>query len=131
MCLITTNSIKTAENDITVYKTVFSNNDKMSWVGLYQYNDKEFPFDVLIENKEKKDITNKGHGKIVCVGAGFFHSTSSYSRAYNLCLLNQNRFLAKFYPIRVCECVIPKGTEYYADENDYASKNIIVKSKQV
>ena len=132
MCLWTKYKEQIAHEDIMCYKFVLVNKITGKWCGRFQYSQKEFDFDVLLKNDEKRDVkeANKNyyfHGKYKIVGGGFFHSSQFISDYAELTFLYDD----SKYEEKVVQCTIPKGSRYFMDGcGNYASRKIIVHSKK-
>lgn len=118
MCLTTTQTMpKTAKRDIYGYKQVDANLGKDFWNPFFiTYPKKSYHFNKLIYDTLKRDV-RYGYvddEKFSQVRGGYFHS---YRRS--LWLFGD--------PVvglhRIC---IPKGTEYYSNYKERASRSIIV-----
>lgn len=140
MCLRTTESIKIAQEDIKCYKVVLRSNHKDKWRGLFIYNNKTFDFNKVLINRERKTVRTEDwwSGEVTfAVEKGYFHSFKSLPDADRLyrhaksCPYDylETKQMAIHYRIELVECVIPKGSEYFANSGYYASNKIIVKSE--
>ena len=133
MCLWTRYEEKIAHEDIMCYKFVLVNKITGKWCGRFQYNQKEFDFDILLKNNEKRDVkTDYGEdywcGIFTVVGGGFFHS----SQAIADCDVSTFLYDDSKYEEKVVQCTIPKGSRYFTDGcGNYASRKIIVHSKKI
>lgn len=123
-----------AKEDIRTWKAVLISDDRSVWRGIFVKNDKTFPFNEVLTNKERKGVfTNEW--KCTQVGKGFFHSStdknvpcmlkSDLKKLYGR--MGQESKIPDGFRMEIVECVIPKGTECYRDFNgNYASRKIKV-----
>lgn len=115
MCLVTNNPEQTAKEDITCYKVVFLEGNKI--LSLYQC------FEYILNNlyttviSYTRDVVEEDY---ICIERAF-HSYTSLDYAM--------RFLQAhaIYGAAVVKCIIPKGTKFYQDYECYASNQIIIK----
>ena len=115
MCLITTNPEQTAKEDITCYKVVFLEGNKL--LSLYQC------FEYILNNlyttviSYTRDVVGEDY---ICIERAF-HSYTSLDRAM--------RFLRahEIYGAAIVKCIIPKGAKFYQDYECFASSQIIIK----
>lgn len=123
-----------AKEDIRTWKAVLISDDNSVWRGILVKNDKTFPFNEVLTNRERKGVlTNKL--KCTEVGKGFFHSStdkkvphmlkSDLTKLYGR--MGQGSKIPEGFRMEIVGCVIPKGTECYMDFNgNYASRKIKV-----
>ena len=115
MCLVTNNPEHIAKEDITCYKVVFLEDNKL--LSLYQ------GFKYILNNLYTTVISYT-HDLIeedyICIERAF-HSYTSLDSAI--------RFLQKhaFSNAVIVKCIIPKGAKFYQDGEWLASSQIIVK----
>lgn len=123
MCLIAKHhSPKIVKQDITVYKMVryvknvneYETPYACTYIPKYVINGSK-PF----EARGKVMVTNP-MPKLYRVFGGYIHSYAS---------LRQAAFAASTENLAVFRCRIPRGTEYYEGDNEYASKKIIFEKK--
>lgn len=115
MCLITLNPEQTVKEDITCYKVVFLEGNKL--LSLYQC------FEYILNNlyttviSYTYDLIEKNY---ICIERAF-HSYTSLDRAM--------RFLQahEIYGATIVKCIIPKGAKFYQDYECFASSQIIIK----
>jgi len=108
---------KKAKEDIIVYKVISPNNygryrnlrDKngksMRWVPGYQYT--ELDKTNIVRDRNCSEI----HG-------GMLHSKKTHSEALAL-------KSCAFFQYKIVKMIIPKGTNYYENDNEYVSKSLI------
>ena len=127
MCLITSNPIKTAVHDITAWKCIVVHEGREEagipyrWSGPY-HPDKEFLFEKHYID-EVEYVMDLGWPELHQIGKDFFHSVESYADAELILREHQGLYGSR---LRICKCTIPKGTLYFHDDGQYASKAIIV-----
>ena len=115
MCLVTNNPEQTAKEDITCYKVVFLEGNKL--LSLY------YGFEYILNNlyttviSYTHDLIEKDY---ICIERAF-HSYTSLDRAM--------RFLQahEIYGAAIVKCIIPKGAKFYQDGVWFASSQIIIK----
>ena len=125
MCFVIINSIEEiADQDIVCYKAMYG--EGINYMKSY---DRKYQYDF---NKFNKRIELKPHlyeyqpgkfEKYTRISEGY-HSYSSIDIIYEYHKEEDNK-------IMIVECVIPKGTKYYFNEDHkcYVSENIIIKNK--
>lgn len=115
MCLITNNPEQTAKEDITCYKVVFLEGNKL----LSFYKGFEY-----ILNNLYTTIISYTHDLIeedyICIERAF-HSYISLTSAVNFLHVNT------IYGAAIVKCIIPKGAKFYQDDECFASSQIIIK----
>lgn len=119
MCLYSDGKRRIAENDIRVWKKVRVPVSGDSWRGLFEYNDKVFPFG-------KVCVEEGGEPEDGCmVFGGFFHS---FRQKTDASFIRVGKFAVSSEKNAVVECTIPKGSVYYAGRcgDGFASDKIIV-----
>ena len=115
MCLVTNNPEHIAKEDITCYKVVFLEGNKL--LSFYQ------GFKYILNNLYTTVISYT-HDLIeedyICIERAF-HSYTSLNSAI--------RFLQKytFSNAVIVKCIIPKGAKFYQDYECFASNQIIIK----
>lgn len=133
MCLITEKMKFKAEEDIRTWKAVLISDDSSVWRGILVKNDKTFPFNEVLTNRERKGVVTSRW--CTQVGKGFFHSSkdknvphmlkSDLKKLYGR--MGAESKIPEGFRMEIVECVIPKGTECYMDYNgNYASRKIKV-----
>lgn len=124
MCLYTSDKRRRAKEDIVVYKTVCANPWEDTWRGVFERT-KQFPFNELLENREKHDRITTDYGMKI-IGKGYFHCFWSVFAAMRL--KNQEEYELGYSKLRVkvFKCIIPKGMYYYSNGSEVASRKIIV-----
>ena len=114
MCL---KSIKTtpdiAQEDIVCYKIV-NFNYKSPYYSL------EYSVNTTYINNMESEITSYGDG--VKVGGGYYHTFKETESVVKY-LETRGSFNRRTHLLR---CIIPKGTEYYQNEFEYASRALKV-----
>lgn len=114
MCLVTNNPEQTAKEDITCYKVVFLEDNKL--LSFY------YDFEYILNNLYKTTITF-----IHCQAEGYicieraFHSYISLDRAMKFLHVHV------IYGAAIVKCIIPKGAKFYQDYECFASSQIIIK----
>ena len=115
MCLITTNPEQTTKEDITCYKVVFLEDNKL--LSLYQC------FEYILNNLYTTVISYT-HDLIeedyICIERAF-HSYKSFTSAANFLHIHA------IYGAVIVKCIIPKGAKFYQDDGCFASSQIIIK----
>lgn len=125
MCLYTKQIARRANEDLTVYKTVCQKPGEDTWRGVF-VRKQQFPFNELLENREKHDRISMNNG-LKIIGEGYFHSFWSVSAAMRLKdLLEEWELTYSKLRVKVFKCIIPKGAYYYTDGAEVASRKIIV-----
>lgn len=115
MCLVTNNPEQIAKEDITCYKIVFLEDNKL--LSFYQ------GFEYILNNLYTTVISYT-HDLIeedyICIERAF-HSYTSLDYAM--------RFLQThaIYGATIVKCIIPKGAKFYQDYKCFASSQIIIK----
>ena len=111
MCLVTNNPEQTAKEDITCYKVVLLEGNKL--LSFYQ------GFEYILNNLYTTVISYT-HDLIeedyICIERAF-HSYISLDHAM--------RFLQA--GATIVKCIIPKGAKFYQDDECFASNQIIIK----
>ena len=115
MCLVTKNPEQTAKEDITCYKVVFLEGNKL--LSLY------YGFEYILNNlyttgiSYTHDLIEKDY---ICIERAF-HSYTSLDHAL--------RFLQEpaLSDAVIVKCIIPKGAKFYQDYECFASSQIIIK----
>lgn len=115
MCLVTNNPEQTAKEDITCYKIVFLEDNKL--LSFY------YCFEYILNNlyttviSYTHDIIEEDY---ICIERAF-HSYTSLDSA--------RRFLQaqEIYDATIVKCIIPKGAKFYQDYECFASSKIIIK----
>ena len=131
MCLYTLDKRRRAKEDIVVYKTVCANPWEDTWRGVINRT-KQFPFNELLENKEKHArITRPDGSKII--DKGYFHCFWAVFAAMRLKNLEEYEFAYSNSKLRVkvFKCIIPKGAYYYSNGIEVASRKIIVTEEEM
>lgn len=125
MCLYAKKgSLKTAEEDIRVYKVVRTVEGRPGkWSPLYFKG--EYDMDKVLDaggwDDDKTPYIMHPGETTLCVGKGFFHSTVSDNKRWGL-LVNRPMSVVR-------KATIPAGSKYYKDDDgNYASDKIIVHS---
>ena len=109
MCLITSNPEQTAKEDITCYKVVFLEGNKL--LSLYQC------FEYILNNlyttviSYTHDLIEKDY---ICIERAF-HSYKSLTHAVNFLHVHA------IYGVIIVKCIIPKGAKFYQDGEYFAS----------
>lgn len=126
MCLYTSHKRRRAKEDIVVYKTVCANlwGGGDTWRGVFDRT-KQFPFNELLENREKHDRITQPNGYKI-IGKGYFHCYWDRSAAMRLKNLEEYELAYLRLRVKVFKCIIPKGAYYYTNGTEVASRNIIV-----
>ena len=115
MCLVTNNPEQTAKEDITCYKVVFLEDNKL--LSLYQC------FEYILNNlyttiiSYTRDIVEED---CICI-ENAFHSYISLTSAANFL------HVYAIYGAAIVKCIIPKGAKFYQDDEYFASSQIIIK----
>ena len=115
MCLVTNNPEQTAKEDITCYKVVFLEGNKL--LSLYQC------FEYILNNlyttviSYTHDLIKKDYIYIEKA----FHSYISLDRAMKFLQVHE------IYGATIVKCIIPKGAKFYQDDKCFASSQIIIK----
>lgn len=113
MCLVTNNPEQTTKEDITCYKVVFLEGNKL--LSLYQC------FEYILNNlyttviSYTRDLVEEDY---ICIERAF-HSYISLTSAVN--------FLHVHAGTAIVKCIIPKGAKFYQDDECFASSQIIIK----
>lgn len=127
MCLFTLKGKFRTSEDIRTWKVVLLNEKTGEWRGVYNKNDKVFPTNEVVTNRERKEVDLDGWTNIV--GGGFFHSSQSWEEIDYIKRMT-DFFIEKKpdgFKTAILECVIPKGTECYTNPSrSYASRKIKV-----
>ena len=115
MCLVTKNTEQTAKEDITCYKVVFLEDNKL--LSFYQ------GFEYILNNLYTTVISYT-HDLIeedyICIERAF-HSYTSLDHAMKFLQVNE------IYDATIVKCIIPKGAKFYQDYECFASSQIIIK----
>lgn len=115
MCLVTNNPEQIAKEDITCYKVVFLEGNKL--LSFY------YGFEYILNNLYKtvisytRDLIEKDY---ICIERAF-HSYTSLNHAMKFLQVRA------IYDIAVVKCIIPKGAKFYQDYECFASNQIIIK----
>ena len=115
MCLVTNNPEQIAKEDITCYKVVFLEDNKL--LSFY------YGFEYILNNLYTtgilyiRDLIEEDY---ICIERAF-HSYTSLDRAMKFW------HARAIYNIAVVKCIIPKGAKFYQDGEWFASSQIIVK----
>lgn len=115
MYLITSNPEQTAKEDITCYKVVFLEGNKL--LSLYQC------FEYILNNlyttviSYTHDLIEKDY---ICIERAF-HSYKSLTHTANFLHVHE------IYSAAIVKCIIPKGAKFYQDGEYFASSQIIIK----
>lgn len=115
MCLVTNNPEQTVKEDITCYKVVFLEGNKL--ISLYQC------FEYILNNlyttviSYTHDVVEEDY---VCIERAF-HSYTSLDRAMRFLHVHE------IYGAVIVKCIIPKGAKFYQDYECFASSQIIIK----
>ena len=133
MSLITYTPQKKASKDIKCYKLVYTDRSKSCWLGGAaggRTNKEMFDFNTPVMAIGVKQVTNE-RGRY-CVDRGFFHSyleppASFYKPIEPVTFGANGRILQRIYVY----VIVPKGTEYYANNSEIASDCIIVFSSKL
>lgn len=131
MCLSTVKEKFKTETDIHTWKAVLLNEKTGEWRGIFQMNDKVFPLNEVVTNKERKNVVVNGWN-CTLVHGGFFHSSVNMKIPYLIktdpgLQYGKREYENSGFRTEVVECVIPKGTECYTDGyGNYASRKIKV-----
>lgn len=128
MCLYAKKgSARTAETDIHTYKVVNRSPDNpKQWSPLFVTGmyDTDTVLDAGGCDEDAMPYMMLEYGapeRTICVGKGFFHSTVSSNKRFEL--------LTEHETSSVCRATIPAGSKYYKDDDgNYASDKIIVHS---
>lgn len=113
MCLVTNNPEQTAKEDITCYKVVFLEGNKL--LSFYQ------GFEYILNNlyttviSYTRDVVEEDY---ICIERAF-HSYKSLTHAAN--------FLHVYAGTAIVKCIIPKDAKFYQDDECFASSQIIIK----
>lgn len=118
MCLLPENSIKTADEDIRVWKRVYAREDMSGWTGLF-YNAKSFPFGEVCRERGGRRFSKGVVPKIV--GAGFFHSFVERGDAEEVV---QPGGPEDFPLPLLVECTIPSGAKYFTGAGVFGKREI-------
>ena len=111
MCLVTNNPEHIAKEDITCYKVVFLEDNKL--LSFY------YGFEYILNNLYTtgilyiRDLIEEDY---ICIERAF-HSYTSLDHAM--------RFLQA--GVIIVKCIIPKGAKFYQDDECFASSQIIIK----
>lgn len=115
MCLVTKNPEQTAKEDITCYKVVLLEGNKL--LSFY------YGFEYILNNLNETvilhthDLIEKGY---ICIEEAF-HSYTSLDRAIKFLQVRAS------YSAAIVKCIIPKGAKFYQDNECFASNQIIIK----
>lgn len=115
MCLVTNNPEQIAKEDITCYKVVFLEDNKLlSWY---------YGFEYILNNLYTTEISyirDLIEEDYICIERAF-HSYTSLDHAM--------RFLQAYaiYGSTIVKCIIPKDAKFYQDYKCFASNQIIIK----
>lgn len=115
MCLVTNNPEQTAKEDITCYKVVFLEGNKL--LSLYQC------FEYILNNlyttviSYTRDVVEEDY---ICIERAF-HSYISLDRAMKFLHVHA------ICGATIVKCIIPKGAKFYQDYECFASSQIIIK----
>lgn len=115
MCLITTNPEHIAKEDITCYKVVFLEGNKL--LSFY------YGFEYILNNLYTtgilyiRDIIEEDY---ICIERAF-HSYTSLDHAMKF--LQEHEISDAV----IVKCIIPKGAKFYQDYKCFASSQIIIK----
>lgn len=121
MCLYHDGIERVAEKDIRTWKNIRISPDGKVWRGLYEYNEKVFPFDEVCEERGISDTVSRK------AGSGFFHSCADEESLVYLPVMSMPGGLYKFVEVAVAECTVPAGSVYYTDPSrSYVASNRIV-----
>lgn len=126
MCLHHDGIERVAGKDIRTWKNIRISPDGKVWRGLYEYNDKVFPFDEVCEENGMSDTVSQ------TAGSGFFHSCVDEESLTYFPMMDMSggRFPYTFVEVAVAECTVPAGSRYFTDANgcEIASDTIVVES---
>ena len=115
MCLVTNNPEQIAKEDITCYKVVFLEDNKL--LSLY------YGFEYILNNLYTTEISYT-HDLIekdyICIERAF-HSYTSLDHAMKFW------HARAIYGAIIVKCIIPKGAKFYQDGKWLASSQIIIK----
>ena len=127
MCLLcTTKTPFVAAEDFKVRKVVMCFERKpTTWRGAYNLSPKCFPFDKEIQEGPFEISRVAGSNNIYEIQGGCFHSVVFDDLTLALGILRMLNEQNNWNYV-MCECTIPKGTEYYTDGSVIASRKIIV-----
>lgn len=129
MCMYTYNPRQQAKEDMTVYKVICQKRFEDTWAGPYNFEN-NFPFNKPLKNKEEHNrITLKDGMKVI--GKGYFHCFWSIDAARRLKNLVEYDLMFSRLRVKAVKCIIPKGTTYYSQGSEIATKNIIVTDEEV
>lgn len=115
MCLVTANPEQIAKEDITCYKVVFLEGNKL--LSLYQC------FEYILNNlyttviSYTHDLIDEDY---ICIERAF-HSYISLTSAADFLHIHAICGAA------IVKCIIPKGAKFYQDNECFASNQIIIK----
>lgn len=115
MCLVTNNPEQTAKEDITCYKVVFLEGNKL--LSFY------YGFEYILNNLYTtgilyiRDIIEEDY---ICIERAF-HSYISLNHAMKFLQVNE------ISDAVIVKCIIPKGAKFYQDYECFASNQIIIK----
>ena len=115
MCLVTNNPEQIAKEDITCYKVVFLEDNKL--ISLY------YGFEYILNNLYTTEISYT-HDLIKEDYIGIesaFHSYTSLNHAMKFLQVRT------IYGATIVKCIIPKGAKFYQDGKWFASSQIIIK----
>lgn len=126
MCLYSDGVARIADKDIRVWKKIGVSESLDSWKGLFEYNDKVFPFDEVCEEERRDRDGIRTLSGDLAVSEGFFHSFNRETDAERIAMRRRDAFLCP--KTAVVECTIPKGARYYVNvwRDEFASDRIIV-----
>lgn len=118
MCLVSETDIPSiAKEDITVYKVFTSDNR-----GVFTNFDYSSNIDKRFDDTSEERIQDTSEGKYL-IDKGFIHSCGNINAAIILAYTAKDYFEVNFV---IRKCIIPKGTKYYSDGYEYASKSIVI-----
>ncbi len=115
MCLVTKNPEQTAKKDITCYKVVLLEGNKL--LSFY------YGFEYILNNLNETvilythDLIDKDYIAI----EEAFHSFTSLDRAMKFLQVCSS------YSATIVKCTIPKGAKFYQDNECFASNQLIIK----
>ncbi len=110
-----------AEQDITCYKVIFVAENKV----ISYYQEYEYEFEKLYTT-EISNVAENGYVFIIIQG---FHSYEHCPKINSEGIESENGTVYKFYnmdTIDTVRCIIPKGSEYYINENGEIVSNAII-----
>lgn len=115
MCLVTMNPEHIAKEDITCYKVVFLEGNKLlSFYYGFEYILNNLYTTVILSTR---DIIEEDY---ICIERAF-HSYTSLDRAMRFLQVHE------IYGATIVKCIIPKGAKFYQDYECFASNQIIIK----